>query len=161
MKIARSRLASVLFLALPLACVLALSGCGTTRVLQPVSAAGGDNALVYFIRKDYPPYIYAVRLIVNGSTLATLSNNDFVAVNVPVGRNSILVDVTDGKKLEFDLQVEEANTRYIVLTGEVTNEGQKVDYEGVTVFLNWKLWAYPVERSEAEAITTEFRRRIQ
>lgn len=79
-----------------------LASCGSTKVFQPASAPGGDKALVYFIRQSYPPYIHAVRLSVNGKELATIANNDYAAVNVAVGTNSVLVDVTDGKPLTFD-----------------------------------------------------------
>jgi hypothetical protein len=116
---------------LGLVCLVTLNGCGSTKLLQHVSAPGGDKALVYFIRKSYPPYVYALRLNVNGVTLATISNNDFVAVNVPVGKNSVLVDVTDGKPLSFEMSVEKADTRYVVLTGDVSKTGQ-----GITGYTN-------------------------
>lgn len=161
MKRFKSLAGAARWLALALVCAFVLAGCGSTRVLQPVSAPGGNNALVYFIRKDYPPYLYAARLIVNGTALATVSNNDVVAVNVPVGSNSILVDITDGRELAFELEVREPGTMYVVLTGDVSTAGQRASYEGVSVFLNWRLWAYQVKRPEAESMTAGFRRPIQ
>ena len=70
-----------------------LAACGSSKVFETASAPGGDTALVYFIRDSYPPYIYAVRLLVNGKQLATIANNDYVAVNVPVGNNSFTIDL--------------------------------------------------------------------
>lgn len=147
---------------LGIACVAALSACGSTKVLQDVSPPGGDRALVYFIRKSYPPYIYPVHLNVNGKALATISNNDFVAVNVPIGKNNVLVDVTDGKPLSFELPVERADIMYVVLTGDVSKTGQAVTgYNEFTVYLDWSLWAYPVSQSEAEAIVRKFGRPLR
>jgi hypothetical protein len=116
---------------------------------------------VYFIRKSYPPYIHEVRLIANGNMLATISDDDFVAVNLPVGNNSIQVDVTDGKPLHFNMPVERPDRMYVVLTGDVTKVGQAITgYNQFTVYLQWSLRATPVSRAEAEATVSQFGRRL-
>jgi hypothetical protein len=138
-----------------------LVACGSTKVFETASPPGGDKALVYFIRHSYPPYIHAVRLVVNGKELATISNNDYVAVNVPVGKNAVLVDVTDGKPLSFDMPVDRAEKIYVVLTGDVTKSGQSaIRNNTFTIDLSWNLRAFPVARAEAETIVSEFGRKL-
>ena len=138
-----------------------LAACGSTEVFETASAPSGDTALVYFIRESYPPYIHAVRLLVNGKQLATIANNDYVAVNVPVGKNAVLVDVTDGKPLSFDMPIDRAEKVYVVLTGDVTKVGQSaIRNNSFTIDLNWNLRAFPVTRTEAEAIVSKFGRKL-
>lgn len=138
-----------------------LAACGSTKVFETASAPSGDRALVYFIRQSYPPYIHAVRLLVDGKELATISSNDYVAVNVPVGRSAVLVDVTDGKPLSFDLPIDRAEKIYVVLTGDVTKVGQSaIRNNAFTIDLNWNLRAFPVTRTEAEAIVSKFGRKL-
>jgi hypothetical protein len=80
-----------------------------------MAEASGTDARVYFIRKKYPPYIHAVPLSVNGTLLATLANDDYVAVTVPLGVNAVLVDAFDGEDLKFDLPVT-SDPMYVLLT---------------------------------------------
>lgn len=135
--------------------------CGSTKVFETAAAPSGDTALVYFIRQSYPPYIYTARLLVNGKELATIANSDYVAVNVPVGKNAVLVNITDGKPLSFDLPIEKAEKIYVVLTGDVTRAGQSaIRNDSFTISLNWNLRAFPVTRAEAEAIVAEFGRKL-
>ncbi|MDM0032051.1 hypothetical protein QTI33_07835 [Variovorax sp. J22P271] len=141
---------------------LILTSCSTTRTLQPTSAPGDGKALVYFIRKSYPPYVRELRLNVNGNLVATISNNDFVAVNVPVGRNTILLEVNDGKPFSFQMPIDRAEPKYVILTGDVKKVGQAMTgYREFTVYLNWILRANPVSRSEAESAVAEFGKRLE
>lgn len=136
---------------------LLVGGCSTTQVLQPVTEPTNEKALVYFIRKSYPPYVRELRVNLNNTVVATIANNDYVAVNVPVGENEVLLEVNDGKTLSFEMPIEEPGRIYVVLTGEVRKTGSAVTgYREFTVYLNWNLRAYAVNRSEAELLVAEF-----
>ncbi len=138
-----------------------LSGCGTTQALQAVTPPAGHTALVYFIRDNFPPYIHVARLSVNGVPAATLANKDVVAVNVPVGNDRIRVDVTDGKTLQFDMPVDKADTRYVVITGKVENVGVvRTGFYGYIGENHWFGSAYPVSEAKARTLLAGFGRTL-
>ena len=143
-----------------LICSFALSSCATTRALQPLAAPGEGRAVVYFIRQHYPPYVYGLRVSVNGQLAATIANDDVVAVNVPVGLDFISLDITQGRPYSFHMRVKKPGYLYVVLTGAVTGAGTYADPSGVTVNLNWNLGAYRVTRNEAEAIVAKLGKRL-
>jgi hypothetical protein len=137
------------------------SGCSTTQVFQPPFAPSNGNALVYFIRKSYPPYVHEVRLSVNGKAMGTVANNDFIAVNVPVGANRIQLDVTDGKPLSFEIKIEREEKLYVVFTGDVSRTRVTNRVLWYVVDLQWNLSASPVSKSEAESIVAGFGKRFE
>jgi hypothetical protein len=140
----------------------AIAGCSTTRALQKPVPPGDGKALVYLIRQNYPPYVRELRVNVNGQLVATIANNDLVAVNLPLGVNSILLEVNDGKPLSFDMPIDKPERRFMVLTGDVKTTGQEMTgYNRLTVYMNWTLRAYQVSRQDAEAIASEFGKRIE
>lgn len=151
------RLASLaLFLA------LLAAGCSTTQVMQPAAAPTEGTALVHFIRKSYPPYVRELRLYVNGALLATMANNDFVAVNVPIGKNAVLLEANGGKPLSFEMSVDKPEHIYVVLTGDVRKTGATVTgYREITVNLMWSLRAYAVSKTEAASLVAAFGKRLQ
>jgi hypothetical protein len=136
--------------------LLTLCGCGATQAVRPATPAGGDQALVYLIRKKYPPYVHQLRLSSDGAPLATLKNNDYVAVNLPVGKNKILADVTDGLDFTFAVDVERPEVMYIVLTGEVEGTGVTTEHNAVNVHLLTTLRSFRVTKAEAESIVAGF-----
>jgi hypothetical protein len=150
-----------------IACLLLLlasvvgAGCSTTKALHTPSAPTEGQALVYFIRKAYPPTLFEGTLAVNGKPMATIANNDFVAINVPVGSNTISIDVFQGKPFSFTMPVARAEKSYVVLTGNVTSAGQAVGYLQTTFYFNWHLRAYPVSEAEAQAIVGAFGKRLE
>lgn len=158
---------SILWLDRRIACVLVLlasilgAGCSTTKALHAPSAPGDGQALVYFIRKAYPPHLFEASLAVNGKPMATIANNDFVAINVPVGSNTISIDVTQGKPFSFTMPVAGAEKSYVVLTGNVKSAGQAVGYLQTTLYFDWHLRAYPVSEAEARAIVGAFGKRLE
>ncbi|MCJ8320193.1 MAG: hypothetical protein MJK12_11210 [Colwellia sp.] len=134
-----------------------VTGCSTTKVLHAVTPPSDGVAQVYFIRNSYPPYFREINLFANSIKLATISNNDYVAVNIPVGDNSIFIKANDGKDITFDLPIEKAEKYYVVLTGDVTKTGSDFNsYNGLTVYLQWNLNAYPVSEVEAGKIIQNF-----
>lgn len=152
-----------LIVLLAISSALALSGCGSTKVVQPTSEASSTEARVYFIRKKYPPYIHAVRLSVNGTLLANLSNDDYVAVRVPLGVNAVSVDVFDGKDLKFDLPVTSDPT-YVLLTADGYQTGTPYIATNpvfVTVSVDFNLKGYPISREEAERLVAGFGKALQ
>ncbi len=92
----------------------AIAGCGTTRALQQPVPPGDGKALVYLIRKNYPPYVRELRVNVNGQLVATIANNDLVAVNFPLGINSILLEANDGKPLSFEMPIDKPERLFVV-----------------------------------------------
>lgn len=103
-----------------------------------------------------------VRIVANGKALATVANNDFIAVNLPVGANSIWLDVTDGKPLSFEMNIDREAKFYVAFTGGVTKTGQAMtSYNEFTVYLQWHLRAYPVNKSEAQVIVEGFGKRLE
>jgi len=139
------------------ACALAtIVGCATTQVVQPAQPPGDGKARVYFIREKYPPYVHEARLVINGTLAATVANNDFVVVNVPVGPASVDVKVTDGKPFSYDMPVNAAEDIYVVLTGSVRKTGQGIQYNKIVIDLQWSLAAYRIDRAEAESIVKGF-----
>jgi hypothetical protein len=141
--------------------VLMLASCGTTKAVRAPTQPTASEALVYFVRYKYPPYVHQIRMSSNGSPVATLKNSDYVAVNLPVGENSITLDVTDGTDFTFDLRVEKPEVMYVVLTGEVETKGVSTGYRAVTVHLQTNLHAYRVAREEAESIVAGFGKQLQ
>jgi hypothetical protein len=153
-----TRLRSTLSLLL----ALLTAGCSTTQVMRPAVAPTEGKALVHFIRKSYPPYVRELRLYVNGDLLATIANNDFVAVNVPVGKNAVLLEANDGKPLSFELSVDKPEHLYVILTGDVRKTGTEISGLGkITVYLRWSLRAYAISRAEAVSVVAEFGKQLQ
>jgi hypothetical protein len=149
---------SVAFLCLLTIASIALSGCGSTKVVQQPGARSSEEALVYFIRKKYPPYIHAVRLSVNGTVLATIANNDYVAVRVPLGVNAVAVDVLDGEDMKFEMPIT-SDPMYVLLTADGYEQGPTyINHNPVFVIvsIDFNLKAYPISKSEAERIVTGF-----
>jgi hypothetical protein len=143
-----------------LICTMALSGCTTTSALQQVSAPGDGKARVYFIRDNYPPYLREVRIVVDGVVSAKVANKDFVAVNIPTGSHSILIEASGGKPYSFEMPIDKPIDFYVVLTGDVKRAGWGMSYGQFTVYLRWNLQAYPVDRQEAESDVAGFGKRL-
>jgi hypothetical protein len=132
------------------------SGCSTTQVMQKATAPTEDKALVYFMRKSYPPYLRELRISVNGTVVATVANNDFVAVDVPVGENKIDLDINNSHPLNFRLPIARPERMYLMVTGDVTKTGTTQTGAGVSVQLSWNHRAIPLSRVEAESLASEF-----
>jgi hypothetical protein len=159
--VARGSAALIVFLAIPLAA--ALSGCGSTKVMQPLAEASSTDARVYFIRKKYPPYIHAVRVSVNGTLLATLANDDYVAVPVPLGVNAVFVDAFDGDDLKFDLPVT-TDPMYVLLTSDGYKTGTpyiNADPVFAIALMDFNLKGYAITREEAQRLVAGFGKELK
>ena len=140
--------------------VLMVAACGTTQAVKIATPPTAEQALVYLIRHDYPPYIHPLRISNDGSLIATLRHNDYVAVNLPIGQNSIAIDVTDGEDFAFDLPIDRPDVRYIVLNGNIESTGTTATAAGVQVHMRTHLRAYAVAQAEAESIVAGFGKRL-
>ena len=95
-----------------------VAGCASTSVIQAVPTNTEGMAKVYFIRQKLEPVIREYRLLVRDQHVATLADNDVVAVYVPIGENRIQLDIDKEWPFAFDLPVKSSQTLYIVLSGE-------------------------------------------
>lgn len=133
-----------------------LYGCATTQSFQNVVEAGSGLSKVYFIRKHYPPTLLEASIIVNDSKLATLADNDYVAVNLPIGKNNVLIEATSGKPFKFVLNVENAERLYVLLTGDVYQTGSTYNYGSMTINMQWQLNAINLDQEKAKSLVKEF-----
>jgi hypothetical protein len=150
------------FWRLVLASGLVVSGCGTS-VVHPEAEMSTTDASVYFIRKNYPPYLYSVSLRANGTRAATLANNDYVIVRVPLGLNKIEVDIFDGDDLKFDLPVT-SDPMYVLMTSDGYKEGTSYLSTSPVFFISgikWNLKGYPISKEEAQRVVAEFGKELK
>jgi hypothetical protein len=143
------------------AVLLMTTSCGTTQAVRTATNPTENEALVYFIRDKYPPYIHPLRISSNGNPIATLKNNDYVAVNLPIGVNKILADVTDGHDFTFDLTINKPEVIYFVLTGSVRKTGMEIKGNYINIELETNLHNYQVTKSDAELIVSGFGKQIK
>jgi hypothetical protein len=137
---------------LPLLSLCMLIGCASTKVLFPPSPPGNGLALVYFIRIKYPPYAFRTDVWVHGRLKASIANNDFAAVNVPVGTTPISLATTGGPRFEFDMDIDRPDTMYVVVTGDITHSFGGMGYKSIRIKSHWHLQAHQVSKSDAEAM---------
>jgi|KBSMisStaDraftv2_1062788.scaffolds.fasta_scaffold539831_1 hypothetical protein len=90
-------------------------GCATTKAFTPPQLPGDGRALVYFIRDGYGDGNGEAKVAINNVQVATLANDDFVAVNVPIGINYIEVALRNKKPFDFTLHIDGAEKIYISL----------------------------------------------
>lgn len=62
-----------------------ITGSTSTKSFVQSHEANSDTALIYFIRKNYPPTAWAGDLLVNGKIVAKLAENSCVKANTPIG----------------------------------------------------------------------------
>jgi hypothetical protein len=138
---------------------LLLVGCGTTPVFKPAVPPNQNTSLVYVIRKHFPPYNREARLFVNDIEVATIPDNDVVAVNVPVGLNYFQIQVTDEKPLWFKVPIDRSGRGYVVLTGKLNyvDLGAGVPYRRVERYV----YALPVNRSVAESTASSIGKQLE
>ncbi len=136
---------------------LGAAACGTTRVLVPPRGPDEATAVVYLIRKSFPPYVWGCEVAIDGRPVASIANNDFVAVDVPIGRHHVMVDVTQGPDFPFDLEVEPNETHYVVLTGAVLPGHDQSSAGPSTYVLEWQRRAYAVTAEEGQALLASLR----
>jgi hypothetical protein len=103
-----------------LAASILMAGCATTNNFHPPEPPGHGKALVYFIRDHFPPLKREAQLSINGEQVATIADDDFVAVNVPLGQNAILLTINGDKPFSFTLPVNREETMYLALSGNVS-----------------------------------------
>jgi hypothetical protein len=130
-----------------------ISGCATTKVLQPVPASTAGLAKVHFIRQKLEPVIREYRVVVNSSHVASLADNDVVAVFVPIGDNQVQLDIDNEWPFSFTLPVKVADPLYVVISGESTFAGaQSTGYRTFTANIALTRRVIPVSRAEAEKL---------
>lgn len=160
-----ARSSTVLVSLLAIASALTLPGCGGTRVVQEQAEPSSTDARVYFIRKKFPPYLYTVSLKANGVLLASIRNDDYVVVKVPLGMNKIEFDAPlDGKDFEFELPVT-SDPMYVLVTNDGYDSGgttiiqtSAVVTPTVLVDINWRFRFSPISRAEAQRVVEELGR---
>ncbi len=92
-----------------------------------------------------------MRIVVDGVTLATVAEQDFVAVNLPVGSPRVKIEESDGKPLSFQLPVPNVERMHLVLTGDVKRTGMEMTgHKELTVYMNWNLHACRLDQAKAE-----------
>jgi len=137
-------------------------GCATTTTFRSPESPGNGQALVYFIRDHFPPLQREAQLYVNGVQVATMADDDFVAVNVPLGQNAILLTINGDKPFAFTMPVEHENTTYIAFSGDVTWAlgGPTPDPRFYTIDLTRRIYAKRLSKDEAEAVAAKFHKRL-
>lgn len=138
---------------LSLFCAFVLSACASTTVLQPVPASTEGMAKVYFIRKKLEPTIREYRLVVRDVHVATLADNDVVAVYVPVGDSKVQLDIDREWPFSFTLPVKSAEPLYVVVSGESDFAGAtSTGYRTFDVNIALKRRVSAIGRAEAEKV---------
>ena len=92
-----------------------LAGCATTKAFTPPQLPGNGRALVYLIRDGYGDGNGEAKVFINNVQVATLANDDFVAINVPIGINYVDVSLHKKKPLDFTLHIYREEKIYISL----------------------------------------------
>lgn len=151
-----SKTSALLFLAALGASALVLGACANTRGAHVATAPAGNQALVYIFRSKYPPYAQPVRISSDGRQVATLGDDDLVAVNLPVGPHVIDADAKSGDDFSFDLLITRPEVVYVLLTGDVENSGVEAGPNTMTVQMQFNLHAYRITQAEAESIASGF-----
>lgn len=142
------RLSRVLLVGAP---VMAILGCASTSVIAPARVASQSEAVFYVIRKDYPPTAWSGDLVVNGAVVATMKDDTYVKVNVPVGRSSIglkFAPMLGFSNEPFYIDVHPNQTRYLLFTGDVRLADHKPPY----LILRWSLHAQELAAAAANPI---------
>jgi hypothetical protein len=131
--------------------VVAISGgCARTVVLVQPTGPNATTALVYFIRRQYPPYIRGCKIVVNNKVLAAVANNEYVAVDLPAGRNHVVIDNNDSP-LAFDMEADPDEIHYVVFTGDVT----WVAYAHPVYTFRWSRRVFGVDREQGQRLLKE------
>ena len=147
---------------LALVFALLVSACASTKVLQPTPSSTAGLAKVYFIRQKLEPVIREYRLVLNASHVASIADNDYVAVFVPIGENQVQFDIGTEWPFSFTLPVKSSETQYVVLSGESTFAGaQSTGYRTFTANIALNRRVAPVSRTEAERLLGSIGKRLQ
>ena len=110
--------------ALLVAAVLAVTGCATATnqnipFVEAASAPAG-SANLYIYRTQAPPYIYQTEIKIDGKLVGKLSEGNYAAYPIALGKHSILLDSFDWPDVAFDLLVENSSDLFIKFTGSAT-----------------------------------------
>lgn len=141
--------------------LLVLSGCAVTQVFAPHLPPGNGNALVYFIRDNYPPHKREAQLYVNQRQVATMADDDAVAINVPLGDNAILVTVNGDNPIAFDLPVSREEIIYIALTGDVRWTNTSFYQNKMQIELTRHIQAHRLTKEQAMSLPETIRRKLE
>ncbi|RYF65386.1 MAG: hypothetical protein EOO39_24950 [Cytophagaceae bacterium] len=131
-----------------------LSGCASTSIVAPARTPSADEAVFYVIRKHYPPTAWSGDLTVNGKTAATIKDDTYVKVNVPVGKASIALKfppMLGFSNEPFSLDVSPNETRYILLSGDVAYAGMTYN----AIKFKWSLNVLELNGDAAKKIISE------
>lgn len=150
-----------LYLTLWIVALLVLSGCAVTRVLDPHLPPGNGKALVYFIRDSYPPHKREAQLYVNQRQVATMADDDAVAINLPLGDNAILVTVNGDNPIAFDLPITREEIIYIALTGDVRWTNTAIYQNKMQIELTRHIQAHRLTKEQAMSLPETIRRKFE
>ena len=128
-----------------------LSGCASTSTIAPVRMASSQEAVFYVIRKQYPPTAWTGELTANDTVAASVKDNSYVKINVPVGRAAVALKFAPLLGLSnapFFVDVNPNETRYMLLTGDVSYAG--MDFQGAKY--KWSLNAVELNANAAQKI---------
>ena len=100
-------------LALLMATTVLVAGCATTKAFTPPQLPGNGLALVYFIRDGFGDGDGEAKVFINNVQVATLANDDFVAVNVSMGVNYVEIGLHHKPPVDFTLRVGHPEKIYV------------------------------------------------
>ena len=144
--------------------VCAVTSCATTSTSQLAQNPGNGKALVYFIRDRFPPYMREAQLHLNEVQVATMADQDLVAVNIPLGNNDVEVTINGDKPFSFALPVTREERIYIELTGNVKwVSGRAYVKAGMEVMefdFSRHVSAVRISRAEAETIASRIHKEL-
>jgi len=131
-----------------------LSACAMTASL-PLNPPSETEAVVYLIRERAEPTAWNLGVYLDGTQVASLANNAYVAFSVPVGKKQLLLKwppLAGKAQLETPVEFKPKQTRYLVVTGQVRLGGVSSAYQGTTLHWNESLQMIEVPSSIGEQL---------
>jgi hypothetical protein len=102
------------------------------------------------------------RLVLNTVHVASIADNDYVAVFVPIGEHQVRLDIDSEWPFSFALPVNSPDTQFVVLSGESTFVGaQAAGYRTLSGNIALSRRVAPPSRTEAERLPGSSGKRLQ
>ena len=101
-------------------------------------------------------------MVVRDAHVATLADNDYVAVYVPIGDSQIQLDIDREWPFSFTLPVKSSEPLYVIVSGESDFAGAtSTGYRTFDVNIALKRRVSAVSRPEAEKVLSLIGKRLQ
>ncbi|HEX7816659.1 hypothetical protein [Dyella sp.] len=151
--------ASIVFVRLMwlIAVMVTIAGCASTRTFVAPKPPGGGYALIYIIRDHYGMADREAKIYVLDTLVGTIANNDYIAVNAPMGVIPIWVKVSGDQMLDFALPISHENRIYVSLS----SEDQPAGFSGKAVYTRRHLQAQVISHDAALAWAERAHKTIQ